>query len=299
VALYDYADCSERHLGHEAIIITKGNHPSHDELAVKRFSERFPVYSYSDLQEMNDILRRERVDFFYAIKAGHNDGVIASACPSGIHCAFAYHDPHGDVYAYISHWLSEEMSKGELPVVPQMVRLPEVGDDLRDSLAIPLDAIVFGRHGAYDTFDIPFVQKVIDSFATARPDVYFLFMNTATFTAPRRNVIFLPSTGDEVLKLRFINSCDAMLHARQAGETFGMSIAEFSHQNKPIITWSGSKDKAHYNILGEYALYYKDERELIDILSHFDPQKAPICKTYREAYSPAVVMQKFSEVFLR
>ena len=40
-------------------------------------------------------------------------------------------------------------------------------------------------------------------------------------------------------KVKFINTCDAMIHARAMGETFGLAVAEFSKKNKPVIFVSG------------------------------------------------------------
>lgn len=40
----------------------------------------------------------------------------------------------------------------------------------------------------------------------------------------------------------FIRTCDAMLHARMSGETFGLAIAEFSAHNRPVLTSSVHHD---------------------------------------------------------
>ena len=60
-------------------------------------------------------------------------------------------------------------------------------------------------------------------------------------------------------KVKFINSCDAMIHARAGGETFGASIAEFSIKNKPVITCPCiiyDSNNAHINILKDKAILY-------------------------------------------
>ena len=36
-----------------------------------------------------------------------------------------------------------------------------------------------------------------------------------------------------------------MIHGRSDGETFGLAVAEFSVANKPVITYSESKDREH------------------------------------------------------
>jgi hypothetical protein len=59
-----------------------------------------------------------------------------------------------------------------------------------------------------------------------------------------------------------------MIHARGEGETFGLSIAEFSINNKPIITCP-SGDLEHIKILGEKAILYKSKEELLNIFMNF------------------------------
>ena len=71
---------------------------------------------------------------------------------------------------------------GRCPVVPHVVRPCEpCGADLRAALGIPPDATVFGRHGGYHTFDISFVHAAVREVAERRPDIFFVFLNTAPF----------------------------------------------------------------------------------------------------------------------
>ena len=117
---------------------------------------------------------------------------------------------------------------------------------MREELGIPPDATVFGRHGGFDVFDIFEAQGAVLSVARARPDIYFLFLNTrplvmdeygeADVARTPANIIHLPATMEDDAKQRFIRTCDAMLHARRSGETFGLAIAEFSASNRPVLT---------------------------------------------------------------
>ena len=146
-----------------------------------------------------------------------------------------------------------------------MVISPPECSNLRSILNIPQDAVVLGRHGGHCTFDIPFVHSAIKQILNHGPEnLYFLFMNTrAFFEHPR--MIYLNATIDMNEKNMFIHSCDGMLHARMQGETFGLSIAEFSVFNKPIITYANSREKEHIEILGEKAILYHSEMELMNI----------------------------------
>jgi len=106
--------------------------------------------------------------------------------------------------------------------------------------------------------------------ATAKknPNIWFLFLNTKEFrgAAAISNIVFLPATADPVLKRRFLNTCDAMLHGRQRGETFGLSCLEFAALGKPVLTYADSPEKAHLEILGEAAVAYKNAQHLRELL---------------------------------
>lgn len=298
IALYDYADFNERLLGNQSVIFTPFQSEFHSIQAAEKFSKRFKICSYTCPDELNHSLAKHEIDFLYCIKAGFDDGLKVTACPTGVHAVFPYFEPHGAVYAYVSQWLSESMGNGQQPFVPHLVTLPRHSKNLRKQLDIPPEAVVFGRYGGFETFDILFVQHVVDLIAAECPQLYFLFLNTQQFGTPRKNLIFLESTSDLDEKVTFINSCDAMLHARTSGETFGLAIAEFAFCEKPIISWSGSHEKGHYQILKDQALYYSDANELAKLLVTFSPNQGPLCTRYAEEFSPEIVMRKFYDVFL-
>ena len=98
--------------------------------------------------------------------------------------------------------------------------------------------------------------------------------------------------------IKFINTCEAMIHARIEGESFGLSCAEFSIRNKPIITWNGSPDRNHIEVLGEKGIYYSTPQELKDILLSFDKQQDKDWNAYR-CFNPHDAMKTFDEVFLK
>lgn len=82
--------------------------------------------------------------------------------------------------------------------------------------------------------------------ARARQDVVFLFMNTQELwtredTPPPSNILYLPMTLDEERKSAFIRTCDAMLHARRSGETFGLAIAECARVTLKLLPPSSSR----------------------------------------------------------
>jgi len=113
-------------------------------------------------------------------------------------------------------------------------------------------------------------------------------------------VIFLPGNSDPVFKSSFINTCDAMLHARGIGESFGLACGEFSMHNKPVITYSLSPQRNHIDVLGSKAILYKGPKDLSEILLGFD--KTASQKQNWDCYSQELpsseLMKKFDSVFL-
>ncbi|MEC7987187.1 MAG: hypothetical protein VX278_18605 [Myxococcota bacterium] len=305
VATYDYAHYAEELLGHESIIICNRSkeaecHP----LGVQRIQQRFPVLYIDDLSELNATLKREKIDFMYNIRTGHREDGVPDVCRSGIHVMFQHYEPHGTVYAYISEWLSQMAQQHlnvHVPYVPHMVHGPrEPQEDLRRRLGIPQKAIVYGRYGGFTQFDIQLAHRAVRKVLRTSKSHYFLFMNTKRFiTHPQ--VVYVDAETTLQKKCDFIHACDAMLHARRLGESFGMSIAEFLYQGKPVITWFTGNDLNHVHMLGAKGIYFRTQEDLTRILLRFTPERySP--QTFQDIvrpFSPEEVMRSFQNVFLK
>ena len=316
VAVYDYADCNETILNNESYIFYISDNNINFLGADKskdiymRFKQRFGAnfLKCASLKEMNQIILNLKIDILYNLKSGTKDKYYSSVCKNAVHAVFPPLEPHGDVYASVSSWLSNEYSALHVPHVSHMIRLDDTIDTLHEQLNIPKNAIVFGRHGGSNNFNIEFVKKTIIKAAEQHKNWYFIFLNTNKFcNIP--NVIFLPATSDLKYKTKFINTCDAMIHAGMYGETMGLACGEFSIKNKPIISESESCNKkikygrAHINILGDKGFFYKNKNELLDILNYFeihiDEIRAGHWDMYSKNYNPEVIMQQFNNVFIK
>lgn len=293
VSLYDYADYNEKLLGNDSIIIVPANSVN-DPLAVRKFTTRFQIIYYTDLERaISDC------NILYCIKYGKNDNVLSKKIKTVIHCVFDLSEPHGDVYAAVSETLAKKFNRENF--VPHMIGLqPSLSkDNLRDRLGIPENAIVFGRHGGLDTFDLQLTMNAIKRVVLDFDNIYFVFIGTRKFhTHP--HIYFLDNIVDLNDKNRFISTCDAMIHAQSLGETFGLSIGEFSVNNKPIITWDGPVwNDNHIKILGDRAIYYRTEQDCYNVLTTFNPRvwKNKDNNCYTE-YTPEKVMQIFKRVFI-
>src|SRR5208337_1363044 len=138
--------------------------------------------------------------------------------------------------AYVSRWLAEAMTGGRYPAVPHIVNLPAPRGNLRAELGIPDDAFVAGRHGGADQFNTPFVPAAIEAALARRKNLWILLLNTGRFSTHER-IVHLPPTPDRQRIADFIATCDAGINARRVGETFGLAIAEFLSQDKPVLVW--------------------------------------------------------------
>ncbi len=302
VALFDYAHFNEEILGNKSFIVSNGNEPNTNQESLERFNTRFgKVHFHSGIGEIDEIISRNNIEIFYAIKSGRDDGITSSIAKNCIHAVFRVHEEHGDVYAVVSEWMSREFTKGKYDYVPHIINMPNVNLHFRDHFNIPEDAIVFGRYGGFDTFDIEFAHETVVKIAKERDDIFFLFMNTDdSFLRGEKfnNIKFFAGTADLKVKTAFINTCDAMLHARIRGETFGIAIGEFSSKNKPVITFARSEEQAHYWHLKHKGIYYYDEIQLYDILTTLKKNPGYNYDAFSKEFSPEGVMEKFKNVFI-
>lgn len=299
VALFDYADFNRSILGNESIIFTSADETRHHPDATKRFNQEFKVCMYGSKEELISLAKQNSIEVMYFEKQGDNDGLLVPGCKNVVHAVFQYFDPHGDVYAYISEWLSNYTTQGKFPFVPYIVRPPpNISGDLRAELGIPQEATVFGRHGGSDSFDLPIARAAVEVLANQFPHLYFVFLNTDRFCAPNPRIIHLEGTSDLLYKQKFINTCDCMLHARVQGETFGLAVAEFSVSNKRVMTFGGSRERCHIDILGNKGIIYNSAEELVQQILLFDRNQKGNFDAYSAKFSPAVVMEKFRQVFL-
>lgn len=296
VAMFDYAFYNEKLLGNRSLIAFNKNSANNNQTVIEKFKSNFSVFGYSTLKELDSYIKSENVDLMYSIKAGERDEVISKVVPTMVHAVFPQHisEIHGSSYAFVSPWLSKVCSNHKVPYVSHMINIPEEKGDLRDELGIPNDAIVFGCYGGYESFDIPFVHDVVREEAESRNDVFFLFMNIKPF-AQHKNIIFIPSNSSLTFKSKFINTCNAMLHGRKIGESFGLACGEFSILNKPVITYSKSVQRNHIEVLGNQGFFYGGKRSLKKILREFGSinTKNQSWDCYSHLFSPEVVMEQF------
>lgn len=307
VAIYDYANYNEEILNNKSYIICfteakqKNINFPFERFSYEKFNKRFEIIEIEDMNEMINVIKKYNLSFFYTLTHGSknyicqlNNKNIWGNCKTIKHCVFNTQCPEGDFYISISEMLNKKYNTN-IPVIPHIVDLPPGDDNLKNELQIPQDAIVYGRYGGIEAFNINIAHNAIKEYLNLDNTCYFLFMNTEVFyTHPR--IIYLDKNVDLNYKVKFINTCDAMIHARKIGETFGLSIAEFSIKNKPIITCKCG-DLEHIKILGDKAILYKSVEDLINIFKNIKSiiNSRDDWNAY-SLYSPKYVMGLFKKI---
>ena len=304
VAIYDYAKYNEDILKNKSYIICFTENSSMQQsigpterCSYEKFNTRFPIIQIHHISEMSIVIKTYKLSFFYTLTSGgkdiyeFNNKMIWGNCKTIKHCVFDTTFPESDFYISIANVLNTKYNT-QYPVIPHIVDLPIVNENLRHELSIPEHATVFGRYGGYSEFNIKEVHTAIKEYIDTDENCYFLFMNTEPFHHHPR-IIYLEKTVDVSYKTKFIHTCDAMIHARLMGETFGLSVAEFSFKNKPIIT-SMCGDLEHIHILKENAIIYHSIADLLYIFKHIQPiiQSKDNWNSYTN-YTPEYVMQLF------
>jgi len=301
IAIYDYALQNQKILGNESVVFYDRRSELSQPTVFQKFQKQFNLVPYDSFSQVQESVEHGLIDAMYLIKSGERDEYVVPGIPNLIHAVFPQHvrERHGDIYAYVSKWLSDECANGKIPFVPHIIDLPIQGISLRSNLSIPEGATVFGCYGGSDSFNLPFVKELINKIVAENHNIYFLFMNIERF-ADHPQVVFLPGDSDPVYKSSFILTCDAMLHARGIGESFGLACGEFSIHNKPVITYALSPQRNHIDVLGSKAILYKGPMDLEKILVHFDKSAAQKQNwdCYSQNFSPVAVMKKFQSVFL-
>jgi len=301
-ALWDYAVLNESVLGNRSVICFRESPQLGTSPVAARWRSRFPVLPYRSHCHLAGQLKEAGVSALYMIKPGPYDGMVVSGVRNCIHAMYMTGEFHGDSFAFVSRWMSRAATGREESYVPHFVSRFESNENFRSELDIPTGARVFGRHGGADSVNLSFARKAVLAHARRHPHDHFVFLNTDPMD-PRGdslpNIHHLPATIDPKEKARFLATCDAMIHAQESGETFGLAIAEFAVLGKPVITLAkpATGSHAHLEMLRGQGLYYSDRGSLERILREFTPREMRGTE-YDEYADPGRVMEIFRKRFL-
>ncbi len=303
--MLDYALAAQNLLGHEVRIFVPAESPRIVRGVKANFERHFEVVLYDRPTSI-------ACDALYVIKKGTYSRV-SKRIPELNHAFSDASNPHGHRFAGVSDWLVAHSKRRvrplggrvvlpglrKSPVVPHIVHLPDADTNLRPQLGIPEEAVVFGRHGGDATLDIEFVHTAVRTVLEERADVWFIFLNTFTFVEHER-VVHLPPSVDRADVRRFVDTCDYMLHATWVGETFGLAVAEFAFTGAPVLTFVGSPQLGHLDLLRDAGMLlgYSGFEEIVHHLRTLRRRPMAIPTHVAETYSIDRVIARFDEVFL-
>ena len=321
VALFDYAASLEDALCGEAHVVTFGAEgiaprmsPPQSMLTLPKFAARFPGRTHLLMRnghsELDELLERIAPDAFYTLQSGER--INTAVWPSHnatcgrvrtlLHGVFDGWEPHFDAYAVVSATVP---AMPGVPVVRHIAMPPHPAHaalpGLREEWGVPPGARVFCRHGGLDSFDIGFAREAVCEHAAAFPADFFVLLNTdaAPCDAGHPNILHLPAILDTARKQQFLSSCNACLHGRGGGETYGLSVAECSMAGLPVLTHCAppAASAFHLTMLGGAALLYCSKAELRGALAGFDAVRHEGRRNvYRALYAslgPEAVMHEF------
>lgn len=297
-SIYIYAKNNQKILKNKSIIFYNSTALDNRIEAIKEFKKKFKTIKVSSLHDLERINKNLKLDYIYFQRDGAKDKIVKNT-KNIIHAVFPQNifQYHGSSYAFISRWLSKTCSNNKFSYAPLPVQLLKNNQNLRAKLKIPKNAKVLGYHGGETSFDLNFVRDVIKKVVEQNKNIYFLFMNIKKFFNHKR-VIFIKGTFNQSQKVKFINSCDAMLHARSLGESFGLSCAEFAIKNKPIFTYGYCRQRAHFEICKNNIIPYYSYGDLNLKILNFNKNKKYNSKSLEKELSEKNTIKIFEKVFL-
>ena len=297
-SIYIYARNNQTILKNKSIIFYNSTALDNRPEAITEFKKKFKTIKISNLNELERINKNLKLDYIYFQRDGAKDEIVNNS-KNIIHAVFPQNifQYHGSNYAFISKWLSKTCSNNKFPFAPLPVQLLKNNQNLRTKLKIPKDSKVFGYHGGETSFDLNFVRDVIKKVVRQNKNIYFLFMNIGKFFNHKK-VIFIKGTFNQTQKVKFINTCNAMLHARSLGESFGLSCAEFAIKNKPIFTYGFCRQRAHFEICKNNIIpYYSYEDLNLKILS-FNKDRKYYSNNLKKELSEKNTIKVFKKILL-
>ncbi len=265
-------------------------HPANRPRVVEKFRALFQLVPFASMAEVEVKIGEMKIQYLYVIKYGYPDQYISEKVPTLIHSVFAYH-PHGR-YAVVSEKIAHRKGGVWLPHI--VVPLPLTGrKTFRSRHGIPAKAYVYGRHGGKDTFSIDYVKESISEAIESLPEVWFVFVNTDRFcTHPR--ILFLDELVTEAEKGEFVSGCDAMVHGRVEGETFGLACAEFGISERMVLTTPAlsTDDNQHIFLGGDRVKVYRDKVEFLRLIRGY-PHTPPSTENPYRKFTTEKIMPIF------
>mgnify|MGYP001175021640 CR=1 FL=1 len=309
VATLAYARMWQQELKQESVIIkSEGQTPwikEQDHQNSEKKIDNLEVIRYRDPKQLDSLLIKSGVDALYVMTSGAREKKFAGiTAPLWIHAVFPckINDVHGSKYACISDWLAKDSFNYRIPFVPYIVNSPSINaesrESWRDKYNIPRSSIVIGSMGGSHTFDLKPARDGLEKALNNNPGLFFVALNHKRFTNHKQSR-FIPGTNNLDEKSSFIHACDAMLHGRAQGETFGLACAEFAAAGKPIFAWRHAPERHHLEKFCPDVLNFSTARELEKKLLALDPDEWSASDLQQAClpYQQEIIAPVFEKIF--
>jgi len=299
---YQYALNNEKILKNKSIIFYNNKNYRNKKEVIRKFKKKFNLIGISKFDKINEYKKKFSINYLYTQKSGIKDNWVSKDIKTLVHSVYPQKldQIHGFNYTYISEWLSLNFSNKKIPFIPYITESKKITSNLKKKLKISKNKLIFGCHGGESSFDMKFVQSCLLNIVQKRKDIIFIFLNIKKFCT-HQQIKFIKGTSDDILKKKFINTCDAMLYGRSLGESFGLACGEFAMQNKKVISYKFNRHKSHkYNIPSRYFLEYESYKSLKYILLNY--KKSFFISNYKskyKEYNKKKVMRSFNKFFLK
>jgi hypothetical protein len=282
-AVYEYAKALRRYQKVLPMVFSLHQEPPNPEM-MKRFA-------LSEIPVWNTTLDTDfgAFEYLYHIKYGNDDGWRPKNTKYLVHAVFDVSRPHGDCFAGVSKWLCPDA------YVNHIIH-PNTSSDRPKK-----DRIKVGWLGGPTSFDIEFAKPVLLIALEKWPQLSFYFMGAESIGVTHERIRCKPVETMPWKKRDFIASCNAMIHARGRGETFGIAVGEFAVANKPVITYRDSGEKAHLDLLqpdGGVGLYW-DAESLLEAIGSVVEGRLKAGRTLYHDCTAEKVARQFMEVFIK
>src|SRR6202040_3659949 len=94
-----------------------------------------------------------------------------------------------------------------------------------------------------------------------RKNLWLMLLNTDRFSSHER-IVHLPRAGDRQRVAGFVGSWDGGLDGGRPGGAFGLAIAEFLSEAKPVLVWEGGRDRNHLELVDDPRYRFRTRGDL-------------------------------------
>jgi len=293
------------------------------------------VELYDCQRDLQKISESNNVTHAYFMKSGLYDGDFIHGIPNFVHAVFRDFQPHGDVYAFASRWLFENVRRTpnfvrwyrhypkwflirkrsknpyfpdrnmKIDWLPHITYLPTIDPqfDIRERFGIKKSNRIVSRLGGKGDFNDPAGHEAVKTVLRNSKNIHFVFVNTAAFHQHPR-LHYLDEYISEAEKASLIASSDLMLNCRLRGESFGHSICESLFMGTPIIGPAIARnpvmDAHHVDLLSGVNLLYESASDLVEkIYTNIEnPPSKDALRSLVKDFDSKTVSNRFYDMFL-